>query len=152
MSGPLLTSACGDDPGECDAMEAIERIEGDGKPIAIIVRNDFTKPGVTFFSPNDFSQQLGILVHSPGHEVKAHVHNVIARDVRVTQEVLHVIEGKMEITLYTENKEFITSRILNRGDTVLLAYGGHGIKILEPTKILEVKQGPYAGKEDKEFF
>jgi hypothetical protein len=133
-------------------METVERIEGEGKPIAIIVRNDFSKPGVNFFSPFDFSQQLGILVHPTGHEVKAHVHNLIARDVRVTQEVLHLIEGKIEITLFTENKDWIATRVLTRGDTILLAYGGHGIKILEPAKILEVKQGPYAGKEDKEFF
>jgi hypothetical protein len=133
-------------------MEQIEHIEADDKPIAIIVRNDFNQPGVNFFSPFEFSQQLGILVHPPGHEVKAHVHNVIARDVRVTQEVLHIIEGKVEITLFTENRTYITSRLLFKGDTVLLAYGGHGIKILEPSKILEVKQGPYAGKEDKEFF
>jgi len=133
-------------------MKTIERIEAEGKPIAIIVRNDFNQPGVNFFSPFEFSQQLGILVHPPGHEVKPHVHNLIARDVRVTQEVLFIIEGKIEITLYKENKEFITSRQLTQGDTVLLAYGGHGIKILEPSKILEVKQGPYAGMEDKEFF
>ncbi len=133
-------------------MEPVEKIQADGKPIAIIVRNEFKQPGVTFFSPFEFSQQLGILVHPPGHEVKAHVHNVIARDVRVTQEVLHIIEGKVEITLFTENKEYITSRLLTKGDTVLLAFGGHGIKIVEPSKILEVKQGPYAGKEDKEFF
>jgi cupin fold WbuC family metalloprotein len=133
-------------------METVERIEGEGKPIAIIVRNEFSGPGVNFFSPFDFSQQLGILVHPPGHEVKPHVHNLIARDVRVTQEVLHLIEGKIEITLYKENKELITTRVLNRGDTILLAYGGHGLKILEPSKILEVKQGPYAGIEDKEFF
>lgn len=133
-------------------MEPIEKIQADGKPIAIIVRNEFNRPGVSFFSPFEFSQQLGILIHPVGHEVKAHVHNLIARDVRVTQEVLHVIEGKVEITLFTENKKYITSRLLSRGDTVLLAYGGHGIKILEPSKILEVKQGPYAGMEDKEFF
>lgn len=133
-------------------MELIEQIQADDKPIAIIVRNQFNRPGVHFFSPFEFSQQLGILVHPPGHEVKAHVHNVIARDVRVTQEVLHIIEGKVEITLFSENKDYITTRILSPGDTVLLAYGGHGIKILEPSKILEVKQGPYAGKEDKEFF
>jgi len=133
-------------------METVERIEGGGKPIAIIVRNDFSQPGVNFFSPYDFSQQLGILVHPPGHEVKAHVHNLIARDVRVTQEVLHLIEGKIEISLFTENKDWIATRVLTRGDTILLAYGGHGIKILEPSKILEVKQGPYAGMEDKEFF
>ena len=133
-------------------MKTIERIEAEGKPIAIIVRNDFNRPGVNFFSPFEFSQQLGILVHPPGHEVKPHVHNVIARDVRVTQEVLFNIEGKVEITLYKENKKFITSRLLTQGDTILLAYGGHGIKILEPSKILEVKQGPYVGTEDKEFF
>jgi len=49
-------------------METVERIEGEGKPIAIIVRNDFNRPGVNFFSPFDFSQQLGILVHPAGHE------------------------------------------------------------------------------------
>ena len=133
-------------------MKTIERIEAEGKPIAIIVRNNFNQPGVNFFSPFEFSQQLVILVHPPGHEVKPHVHNVIARDVRVTQEVLFIIEGKVEITLYKENKKFITSRLLTQGDTILLAYGGHGIKILEPSKILEVKQGPYVGTEDKEFF
>jgi hypothetical protein len=132
-------------------MESVESIEADGKPIAIIVRRSFNKPGVTFFSPFEFSQQLGLLIHSAGHEVKAHHHNLIARDVRVTQEVLHVMEGRMEIHLYDEKKEFLGSRILTQGDTVLLAYGGHGINILEPSKILEVKQGPYAGKEDKEF-
>jgi hypothetical protein len=133
-------------------MELIEQIQAEGKPIAIIVRKEFNQPGVHFFSPFEFSQQLGILIHPPGHEVKAHVHNLIARDVRVTQEVLHVIEGRVEITLFTENKKYITSRLLSKGDTVLLAYGGHGIKVLEPSKILEVKQGPYAGMEDKEFF
>jgi hypothetical protein len=142
----------GDFPQGEIKMETVEHIQAEGKPIAIIVRNDFNQPGVNFFSPFEFSQQLGILVHPPGHEVKAHVHNVIARDVRVTQEVLFVIEGKVEITLYNESKEFITSRLLTQGDTILLAYGGHGIKILESSKILEVKQGPYTGMEDKEFF
>lgn len=133
-------------------METIEQIQAEGKPIAIIVREEFNQPGVHFFSPFEFSQQLGILIHPIGHEVKAHVHNLIARDVRVTQEVLHVIEGKVEITLFAENKKYITSRLLSKGDTILLAYGGHGIKILEPSKILEIKQGPYVGMEDKEFF
>lgn len=133
-------------------METVERIEAGGKPIAIIVRKAFQEKGVHFFSPFEFSQQLGILVHEPGHEVNPHIHKVIARDVRVTQEVLHLIEGSLEISLYDESREYLTSRTLNQGDTILLAYGGHGIKILSPSKILEVKQGPYAGVEDKEFF
>jgi hypothetical protein len=35
---------------------------------------------------------------------------------------------------------------------ILLASGGHGFTMLEPTEIIEVKQGPYAGTEDKERF
>lgn len=133
-------------------MEPVEYIEDQGKPIALIVRREYEKPGVNFFSPYEFSQQLGLLLHPVGHEIKPHVHNLIARDVRVTQEVLHVIEGKLEITLYNDRQEFLTSRILNPGDTILLAYGGHGIRVLEACKVLEVKQGPYAGRDDKEFF
>jgi hypothetical protein len=133
-------------------MKLIEKIQAKGKPIAIIVKNEFNQPGVNFFSPFELSQQLGILIHPSGHEVKPHLHNVIARDVRVTQEVLHIIEGKVEITLYNEEKERMAKRLLTKGDTILLAYGGHGIKVLEPSKILEVKQGPYVGREDKEFF
>ena len=133
-------------------METVERIQAGGKPIAIIVRKAFQEKGVHFFSPFEFSQQLGIIVHPPGHSISPHIHKVIARDVRVTQEVLHIIEGSLEITLYDEDKHYLTSHILNQGDTILLAYGGHGIKILTPSKILEVKQGPYAGVEDKEFF
>jgi hypothetical protein len=31
--------------------------------------------------------------------------------------------------------------------------GGHGFKVLEPTRIIEVKQGPYLGESrDKVFF
>jgi hypothetical protein len=133
-------------------METVERVQAEGKPIAIIVRRGFNTPGVNFFSPFEFSQQLGILIHPAGHEVKAHHHNLIARDVRVTQEVLHLIEGRVEVALFDEKKNYLTTCILNPGDTILLAYGGHGIKILEPSKLLEVKQGPYAGREDKEFF
>lgn len=133
-------------------MESVEYIEDQGRPIALIVRREYEKPGVSFFSPYEFSQQLGILLHPAGHEIKPHVHNVIARDVRVTQEVLHVIAGRLEITLYNDRREFITSRILNPGDTVLLANGGHGIRVLEACKVLEVKQGPYAGRDDKEYF
>ena len=46
----------------------------------------------------------------------------------------------------------IESRILEQGDIILLAYGGHGFEMLEPTEIIEVKQGPYAGENDKSRF
>ena len=44
------------------------------------------------------------------------------------------------------------SRILDAGDIVLLATGGHGFKVLEEIEMIEVKQGPYAGDADKTRF
>jgi hypothetical protein len=34
----------------------------------------------------------------------------------------------------------------------LLAFGGHGFEMIEPTEIIEVKQGPYIGEGDKTRF
>ena len=44
---------------------------------------------------------------------------------------------------------YLESRILYQGDVVLLAYGGHGLEMLEDSEMIEVKQGPYAGEMDK---
>ena len=44
------------------------------------------------------------------------------------------------------------SQILNKGDIILLAFGGHGFVMLEKSEIIEVKQGPYAGDKDKVRF
>lgn len=132
--------------------EQVERVYSGQTLIAIIIRSEFDESGVSFFSPFEFSQQLGVLVHPSGFEVKPHVHKMISRDVRVTQEVLHLIRGKVEISLFDENQKSVQTCILNPGDTILLAFGGHGLRVLEPAKIIEIKQGPYAGMDDKEYF
>ena len=49
-------------------------------------------------------------------------------------------------------KEYIESTIIKAGDIVFLPYGGHGLKCLEAVEMIEVKQGPYLGVNDKERF
>jgi hypothetical protein len=44
------------------------------------------------------------------------------------------------------------SDTLYPGDVILLAHGGHGFFMIEESEIIEVKQGPYAGEEDKVRF
>jgi len=34
----------------------------------------------------------------------------------------------------------------------LLASGGHGFEVIEDIKMVEIKQGPYAGEKDKTRF
>jgi mannose-6-phosphate isomerase-like protein (cupin superfamily) len=120
--------------------------------IAIIIRNAYTNQGISFFTPDDFSQQLAYMSHPTGKLIEPHVHNAVVREIHLTQEVLFVRKGKVRVDFYDENRKYIESRVLNGGDVILLASGGHGFEILEDTEMFEVKQGPYAGEKDKTRF
>jgi hypothetical protein len=58
----------------------------------------------------------------------------------------------MRVDFYTDTQAYLQSTILEAGDIILLAFGGHGFEMIEPTEIIEVKQGPYAGDMDKTRF
>jgi len=77
---------------------------------------------------------------------------VIERKVDLTQEVLFIKSGKVRVDFYDEAREYLESRILEQGDVVLLAHGGHGFQMLEPSEMIEVKQGPFCGEMDKVRF
>jgi len=127
-------------------------IKKGGHVYAIVLRRDYASPGPSFFTPGEFSQQLGILVYPKGKIVKRHRHKLVKREIFRTQEVLHLLEGKVRVDLFDDDGAALKSVILQPGDSVLLARGGHEVKFLKDARIIEVKQGPYAGYDDKEFF
>ena len=129
-----------------------KRIEYKGALIAIIIRNDFSKNGIEFFTPNDFSQQLAYMKRPKGYLIEPHLHNKVKRSVLLTQEVLFLKNGKVKVSFFNDNKIYICSEILYAGDIILLASGGHGLEILEESEIIEVKQGPYSGDKYKTRF
>ena len=120
--------------------------------LAIVLKADYRSNGIEFFTPNDFSQQLGYMNRPQGYVIPPHVHSPVPREVQFTKEVLFIKSGKMRVDFYDDDQNYLESRILNQGDTILLAFGGHGFEMLEPTEIIEVKQGPYAGEADKTRF
>jgi mannose-6-phosphate isomerase-like protein (cupin superfamily) len=126
-----------------------EEISTNNCLLAIIVRKNFDKPGISFFTPNEFSQQLAYMSHPAGKEIQPHVHKRVPREVHYTQETLFIRKGKLQVDFYSNNQEYCKSRILEAGDVILLIKGGHGFKVLEDLEMFEVKQGPYAGDEDK---
>lgn len=133
-------------------MENIKKIEHNGKILAIIISNDYSKDGVEFFTPNDFSQQLAYMKHPKGKRIDAHTHNVVPREVSYTKEVLVIRKGKLRVDFYEDDKTYIESHIVNAGDIILLAFGGHGFECLEEVEMVEIKQGPYLGEQDKVRF
>ena len=120
--------------------------------LGIIIAGNYHEPGVNFFTPDNFSQQVAFISHKKGKVIEAHLHNPVHRDVFLTQEVLHIKRGKLRVDFYTEEKRYLESRILSSGDTVVLVSGGHGFAVLEDVEMLEIKQGPYLGENDKTRF
>ena len=133
-------------------MEIIEHIKLNDRILGVIIRASFRKEGIAFFTPDDFSQQLGYMNRPEGYVIPPHTHNVVERKVELTQEVLLIKSGKVRVDFYDDDQVYLESRILEEGDVVLLAHGGHGFKMLEPSEMIEVKQGPYCGEMDKVRF
>ncbi len=123
-----------------------------GNVLAIIVKGDYDETGISFFTPDEYSQQLAYMHHVKGHVIPAHVHNEVRREVFQTKEVLVVRKGKLRCDFYTEEKSYVKSIVVDAGDILLLASGGHGFTCLEETEMFEIKQGPYAGEADKTRF
>lgn len=130
----------------------ITKIVKNGKTLAIIIGNNYKTEGIEFFTPNDFSQQLAYMNRPMGYIIAPHVHNSVPREVEFTKEVLFIKSGKVRIDFYDDDQNYLESRILKKGDVILLAFGGHGFEMLEQSEIIEVKQGPYAGDADKTRF
>lgn len=132
--------------------QSVEKITHNDALLAIIIRSDYCKEGIEFFTPGDFSQQLAYMNRPAGYKIIPHIHNKVQRDVFYTQEVLFVKKGKVKVDFYDDNRNRIDTRIVQTGDVILLASGGHGLEMLEETEMIEVKQGPYAGEMDKTRF
>lgn len=133
-------------------MDNIEYIKHKDQVFAIIISHRFSEKGIRFFTPDDFSQQLGYMCHPAGKIIEPHFHNPVERNVVYTQEVLYIKRGKIKVNFYDEQKLFLFNRILEAGDVILLANGGHGFEVLEEIEMIEIKQGPYQGDTDKTRF
>lgn len=130
----------------------IENITHEGQLLAVIVSDKFNQQGIHFFTPNELSQQLAYMHHPVGKIIEPHVHNPVHRDVFFTQEVLFIKKGKLRVDFYDDRQQYLESRILESGDVILLVTGGHGFEVLEEIEMIEVKQGPYVGEQDKTRF
>lgn len=133
-------------------MNPVEIISDGDMPLAYFVRAGWTPEKTTFLTPDDFGQQMGMIVYPAGAELPRHFHLPIERRVEGTTECIVVRQGRCEIDLYGRERQLVATCQLNCGDIVLLLGGGHGFRMHEDTVLFEVKQGPYAGTADKERF
>jgi len=127
----------------------IETITFEDVTLALIVRKSFHKEGINFITDGNGLLEMGYFSHPSGHLIIPHYHPPTLRKTYGTQEVILIKKGKVRVDFYTNEQVYLESRELSHGDWIVLLAGGHGIKTLEPTVMIEVKNGPYAYDHDK---
>ena len=125
-----------------------KKVKFNGQLYGILVKKEFSNPGLTFFTPNEFGLQMGFLDYDKGKKLRSHIHIKNPRTIEKTQELIHVLSGKVKALLYDEHENYLKSLIVEEGDTFFHAKGGHGYEILEDgTRVLEIKNGPFISVE-----
>ncbi len=133
-------------------MQQIDIISRDDRPLAYVISAQLQPQQTTFITPPEFKQQVGFVVYPAGGEIARHVHKPLERHLVGTSEVLIVRSGRCLVDIYDDDRELVSTRELGPGDIMLMVGGGHGFRMLEDTVLLEVKQGPYTGLDEKEHF
>lgn len=130
----------------------IEWIKEGQRVVAVIISAEYLPDKTEFITPDDYKQQLGFIVYEKGKTITPHLHRPVERSITGTSETLIIKRGKVRVKLYTNEMKLLTTRVLNKGDIILLVEGGHSFEMLEDAIMLEIKQGPYMGEKDKTLF
>jgi len=131
-------------------MTAIEWVRDGDRVLAIVIPATYAPARTEFITPDSYNQQVGFIVYPPGGAVAPHRHRELERVIRGTGEVLVVRSGRCEVDFYDAAGARLATRQLGPGDVIVLVSGGHGFRMAEETVLLEVKQGPYSGRSEKE--
>ena len=128
----------------------IEKVVHKKKLQALIVRGKYrNRKGVTFFTPNESTQQFGYMKHKKKYVIRPHLHKKRLTKILNTTEVILILKGILRVDFYTQYEKYLSSKILKENDIIMLVHGGHGFKVLKNVEMLEIKQGPYSLIKDK---
>ena len=130
----------------------VEAVRSGSDVLCYIVRSADFPAETAFATPCDAQLQVGQVVHLCGHQIARHEHRPQERHSTGTAEFLLVQRGRCAMEVYDHQRRLVATRELGVGDISILLGGGHGFRMLEDTVMLEVKQGPYPGPDEKERF
>ena len=105
---------------------------------AIVIRSSFKTDGIEFFTPGEFSQQLGYMNRPKGYVIRPHKHQIQTRTVNYTQEVLLIKSGSVRVKFYDDDGFVLGAQILESGDARMIEALGlfPGESLIKLKKIL----------------
>lgn len=119
------------------------RIEKNGKLYALVVPNSLFTDGARFLTPPESTFQVGVMERPMGYIVQPHQHPRVSLQISSVSEFLYIERGRVKAVLYDDRWSIVGEEFLSAGDAILLLAGGHSFEVIEPCRMIEVKQGPY---------
>lgn len=106
-----------------------------------------------FIGTHDFPLQVGHLLFPEKYSAKRHKHTLTERKIRRTAEVLIILSGQVEYSIwdYDHHDTRIAHGIAGPKDVLLLGKVGHSFTSVTKAEMVEIKQGPYLKNLDKEY-
>ncbi len=90
-------------------MDSVERIEHNGKLLALILREKFNQKGLTFLTKDNCSLQLGVHLQNKDYESKPHRHIPFENIEKLNaEEIFFVVNGKIIVGLFTDEGKKIS--------------------------------------------
>lgn len=100
----------------------------------------------TFYTDGNDTLQVGSLFFGEGSNVPAHTHK--SRETpHNPMEIIIVVRGLVEAEVYDAEGELAYQFVMGKNDMLIQKHGGHGFKFMKNTTLLEIKNGPYQGRE-----
>ena len=105
--------------------------------------------GAHFLSKPKEKLQFAVFNLPSGEILNRHIHKKRQRrGFYPTHEFFIVMNGKIEVMFYTEERVVLKRMALSQGDFYCHYSGGHGFKVILPnTVFIEVKHGPFSTVE-----
>jgi len=131
----------------------MKTVESEGKTYAHFFLSAMpSDEEVQFITQDKDPIQVGIFKRDANYHVKAHSHLPRKLDLEHVGEFLLIQSGAALVKIYDEDWNLLCAHTVNTGDCAIFLRGGHELTMLEPTRILEVKQGPFIPRpKDKTF-
>ena len=133
-------------------MGSITPVAKNGVSYALFVCGRPAVEGAKFFTQNTDEFQVGAFERPAGYEVKAHQHPERKETITWTTEFLYVEKGRAKVTVFDEDWKTLHEQEVAAGDFLVFFRGGHSLIMLEPTRLVEVKQGPYSDTATTKIF
>jgi len=119
--------------------------------LALIIRPTACTEKYTFPARKTDTLQIGVMNILKGDGAEPHEHTQAKKVDKTPCEIFYVIKGKVEFTLFNKAREEVKKVIVEEGECIFVRCG-HSTKFLEDSKILEVTEGAYRGKEKEKVF